>query len=330
MQDHETGKELDSQEPATPSLENQQPTSNGSELEQQQPPANPSVTPNPANPSVPTQTPENKQEQAQGDPAADAVQQILSQEERDRKEALIQSATKETNDLKSQHGREIKAKDDEISRLTNLVEKLTDKKEESVSNDSEDDDLFVPSGPFHNPDGTINEDTMPEWLLRNQQIQGKEMKSTQETLKDIAESLKVSRQNEVDREKASKFKDKFGLSDESYAVYQSLLEKDEVEAADYLWLERKEIEGQKAAVELQQQQRGNAPTVLTTDAPSQITSQDDGIEAYAQQLASMPFGTERDEAFYDVITNVPEERVASRILERAREITEQSFRAAQQ
>lgn len=327
-QDLETGNPIESQESATPSLENQPPTSRESELETQQPPANPSVTANPANPSVPTQTPETKPEEAQGDPA-DVVKDILSQEERERKERLIQSATaKEINDQKSAHGRELKAKDDEISRLTNLVDKLTDNKDESVSDDSDDDDLYVPSGPFHNPDGTINEDTLPEWVLRNQQIQGKEMKSTQESLKEIAENLKTSRQNEIDRAKASKYKEKFGLSDESYAIYKSLLEKDEVEAADFLWLERKEAEGQKAAIELQQQQRGNAPTILTTDAPTQVTSTDDGVEAYAQQLASMPFGTERTNAFYNVVKQVPDEQLASRIIERAREITEQSFRAA--
>ena len=201
-----------------------------------------------------------------------------------------------------------------------------------TSTETETDPFFQPTGPWRNQDGSINWEAAPQYLLRYAQQQGGNIKDLE---KQVTEGL-ASLRNEVigiqseskAAAEAQEWKNKFGILEENYQTFKNLLDtKGQLAAFEYLSLTKKEVDGQRAAMELQEQQRGNVPILNAGTPPVNVKEQENNVEALAKQIAEMPFGPERTNAAYEVSERV-DPLTASAVLTRAAELTRAAFNAA--
>ena len=244
---------------------------------------------------------------------------ILTDEEKARRQELLGSTDKEVRDLKSEHGRERKAWEDERREYLALLKakENIDSGDTSTTDDGEPE-YYQPSQPFKNEDGTINMDALAEWNLHTNQKLFHELQKAQKQIEDLGGDVTGIHQTAAEAKQAQEFKQRYGLSDEVFSNYQTIKqERGELDAIDYLNIERKEAEGIAAAQAHRDQQRtnnGGAPALNTGGAMTQTTQDSASIaEQAAKEILAMPRGDDRNDAVMDVPFKYPQE-VSSQIL----------------
>lgn len=287
---------------ATPSGDNQEPTSKESEK------------------------PETDSQGDSQEPTSDPVDKILNEEESARKAELEAAALKEENDRKSREGRERKARDDEIQGLQDkirLLEKLVANSDNAQpTNPDTEDNFFVPDRPWLDREtGEVDWEAVPQHLLRNQQMQEAQQQKFQQTLQELQGNITGMEQERKEESESVVWQQKFGISDENYKVFKRLQKQEgDASAFEYLGLATKESEGIRAAQALQDEQRATAPILASGPAPPNVTERENAVESMAQEIADMPLGEARTLAAYELHEKL-DPATASAVLNRAQELT---------
>ena len=254
--------------------------------------------------------------------SADSDADPLTTEERARKESLLGGDTKskELNDTKSRLGRvekESKAREAELLGIIEAqVSNAGDGKQTPASNNDGDDEpnYHKPSQDFANEDGSLNVDGLAEWnYLSSQQLYQRLLKA-EKAVQDLGGDLSTIHSTAQGKEEAAAFKQRYGLSGEVYTNFKEIQEsKGDLDAFEYLTIEKKETDAIQAAQAHRDSQRSTAP-FSNDGAPTSPTGDGNDIAAQvAKEILDTKRGDDRDTAVQSVPFKYPQE-VSSRIL----------------
>ena len=281
----------------------------------------------------PEKTTSNESENADGSPVikpAETVEDILTTEEKARKDELVNASQKHQNDLKAIQGRERKSWDDEKQQLHSVIDTLknavnTNNGNSTANPADSDDDLHNPSQPWMDENGNLNLEALPEWLLRASQVQDKSVKKANEEITALRNTLTGIQTDGKAVVEAQNWQNKFGISADDYNVFENLKKtQGDIAAFEFLNITKKEVDGQRAAQAQRDKERGRAPIFSSGDAASPVRESSDEIDSLAQELANEPFGEERTMKLYEIHERVSSPEVASAILDRAAILTKSS------
>ena len=250
---------------------------------------------------------------------SESQEPILTDDEKALRDELLGSTEKEVRDLKSEHGRERKAWESERREMLAIIKagKQIEGQDDTSTDDDGEPNYYQPSQPFKNEDGSINLDALPEWNLHTNQKLFHEFQKAVKQLEDLGVDVSGIHRTAKEAKEAKEFQQRYGLSDEVYDNYTRIkAERGELDAIDYLDIERKEAKGLEAAQALRDQQRtsGGAPALNTGGVMTQTTQDTASIaEQAAKEILAIPRGDDRNEAVLDVPFKYPA-AVSSQIL----------------
>ena len=266
-----------------------------------------------------TSTSSDKESQESQDTDESSDDEILSAEEVERREELLSNLDeKERLDSKSQIGRIEKEYKQKISELNAVITatKTTDDKSGSTASDDDDEPQYhTPSQPFHNEDGSINEDALSEWnYLSNQKLYQKLLEQEKQ-LKALGGDVTSFQKTEAQTKAAQVFQKRYGLSQEVFENYTEIKnEKGEFDAIEYLEIERKEKQGIDAAQAHRDTQRAPVASLIGSDSARSSPSGEDNVaEAIAKDILAIPRGDKRNAAIQGVPFNYAQD-ISSQIL----------------
>ena len=250
---------------------------------------------------------------------SESQEPILTDAEKERRQDLLGDSDKEVRDLKSEHGRERKAWEDERREMLAIIK--AGKQIEGQDNTSTDDDgepeYYQPSQPFKNEDGSINMDALAEWNLHTNQKLYHALKQAEKKIEELGGDVTGIHRTAAEAKEAKEFQARYGLSDEVYENYTRIkAERGDLDAIDYLNIEKKEADGIAAAQAHRDSQRtnGGAPALNTGGAMTQTTQDGASIaQQAAKEILAIPRGDARNEAVLEVPFKYPQE-VSSQIL----------------
>ena len=266
---------------------------------------------------------ENTGESPDATNASADTDEILTPEERELRDSLLEGGDKETNNLKSQFGRERKAWEQERAELLKIVDQATSAIAEKSGNgqsngqsgaDDGEPTYYTPSQEFLNEDGTLNLDGIGEWNYRAAQMHQHELDQLKQMIKDLGGDVSGIQQRSEESQAAEQWAEKYGVKPESYLNYKRIQqEQGEMAAFDYMRIEQKEAQGIQAAEAHRQAERGTAPPISNGTPPPTVTEQGQTAEQVAKEIMDMPYGDARLEKLTSVPFDYPGE-VASHIL----------------
>ena len=250
---------------------------------------------------------------------SESQEPILTDEDKARRQELLGDSDKEVRDLKSEHGRERKAWEDERREMLAIIKagKQIEGQDSTSTADDGEPDYYQPSQPFKNEDGSINMDALAEWNLHTNQKLYHELTKAKKQIEELGGDVSGIHRTAAEAKEAKEFQARYGLSDEVYSNYQRIkTERGDLDAIDYLNIEKKEAEGIAAAQAHRDSQRtnGGAPALNTGGAMTQTTQDSASIaQQAAKDILAIPRGDARNEAVLDVPFKYPQE-VSSQIL----------------
>ena len=244
----------------------------------------------------------------------------LTPEEQARRDELLagtKGTDKEADDLRSELGRERKKREEERQTHLAIIDALSkggDAKPTSES-ESEEPELYTPSAPFLNEDGSINREALDEWNFRGNQFLESEIDKLKETVKELGGNVDNIHLTAKEKQEAAEFQKRFGLSEEQYRNYKDIKEtRGDLDAIEYLEIEKKEAQAIKAAASHRDKERGAGALSFGNDgAPPAINSDTDALDKIVKEINTIPAGDERAKALAEIPFKYPQE-ISSQIL----------------
>ena len=255
----------------------------------------------------------------QDDESSDTEPEILTAEEQALLDNYEDGTQKEVNDIKSQHGRDIKIAKQREQELLGIIDKLStpsdNGKEENDDQGEKEPDLYTPTQPWENEDGTLNLDGMSEWNYRALQQHQETLKKINKQLESFGININDIQSSSQEQQEAAEWGKKHGISEDDFRHYKTIQkDKGEMAGFEYLTLKRKLVDGQKAAQAHREKERGNTPVTMTPGA-APVAARADGnvVTTEAERISKMKYGENRTTALSSLHDKYPTD-VASAII----------------